>query len=127
MRATTPSCCRTADDSVTGVGQGVEAEGVGEAERLISKGFSRSATMDNLVVLRGGEFDRMRERIEAVPANGDAPAAPPGSLSAPRAARDEARDRGYEGDACPDCGQFTLVRSGTCLRCDSCGATTGCS
>lgn len=39
----------------------------------------------------------------------------------------EARVKGYEGDACDDCGQFTLVRSGTCLKCVSCGATTGCS
>ena len=39
----------------------------------------------------------------------------------------EARLRGYEGDPCGECGQFTLVRNGTCLRGDSCGATTGCS
>ncbi|MBF0251367.1 MAG: vitamin B12-dependent ribonucleotide reductase [Alphaproteobacteria bacterium] len=39
----------------------------------------------------------------------------------------EARMRGYEGDSCPDCGNFTLVRNGTCLKCDTCGATTGCS
>jgi ribonucleoside-diphosphate reductase alpha chain len=38
-----------------------------------------------------------------------------------------ARQKGYEGDPCPDCGQFTLVRNGTCLKCDACGATTGCS
>jgi ribonucleoside-diphosphate reductase alpha chain len=38
-----------------------------------------------------------------------------------------ARLKGYEGDACPECGQFTLVRNGTCLKCLSCGATTGCS
>lgn len=41
--------------------------------------------------------------------------------------RDEALMKGYEGDACPDCGQFTLVRNGSCLKCNSCGATTGCS
>jgi ribonucleoside-diphosphate reductase alpha chain len=35
--------------------------------------------------------------------------------------------KGYAGDACGDCGQFTLVRNGTCLKCDSCGATSGCS
>ncbi|MDQ6930573.1 MAG: hypothetical protein M3126_07910 [Candidatus Eremiobacteraeota bacterium] len=35
--------------------------------------------------------------------------------------------KGYSGDACTDCGQFTLVRNGTCLKCDSCGATSGCS
>ncbi|MCA8963112.1 MAG: vitamin B12-dependent ribonucleotide reductase, partial [Planctomycetes bacterium] len=39
----------------------------------------------------------------------------------------EARLKGYEGDPCPECGQLTLVRNGTCLRCDSCGSTTGCS
>ncbi|MBV8602935.1 MAG: vitamin B12-dependent ribonucleotide reductase, partial [Candidatus Eremiobacteraeota bacterium] len=35
--------------------------------------------------------------------------------------------KGYSGDACNECGQFTLVRNGTCLKCDSCGATSGCS
>jgi ribonucleoside-diphosphate reductase alpha chain len=39
----------------------------------------------------------------------------------------QARAKGYEGDACGECGQFTLVRNGTCLKCESCGATTGCS
>jgi ribonucleoside-diphosphate reductase alpha chain len=40
---------------------------------------------------------------------------------------DTARRLGFEGDACPECGNFALVRSGTCLHCSSCGATTGCS
>ena len=35
--------------------------------------------------------------------------------------------KGYEGDACRECGQFTMVRNGTCLKCDSCGTTSGCS
>jgi len=39
----------------------------------------------------------------------------------------EARLKGYEGEACGDCGNFTLVRNGTCLKCDTCGATSGCS
>ncbi len=39
----------------------------------------------------------------------------------------EARFRGYEGDPCPSCGHFTLVRNGTCLKCETCGGTTGCS
>jgi ribonucleoside-diphosphate reductase alpha chain len=118
-----------AEDDKTGLGLGVEAEGVRtEAERLISKGFSRSAAMSNLVVLRGGEFDRLRERTERDVANGPSPSSSAkGRLAAARPAREEAEVKGYEGDACPDCGQFTLVRSGTCMRCDSCGATTGCS
>jgi ribonucleoside-diphosphate reductase alpha chain len=34
---------------------------------------------------------------------------------------------GYEGDSCSECGNFTLVRNGTCLKCVTCGSTTGCS
>jgi ribonucleoside-diphosphate reductase alpha chain len=41
--------------------------------------------------------------------------------------RAEARAKGYEGEACGECGNFTLVRNGTCLKCDTCGGTTGCS
>ncbi len=39
----------------------------------------------------------------------------------------QARIRGYEGEACQECGNFTLVRNGTCLKCDTCGGTSGCS
>jgi ribonucleoside-diphosphate reductase alpha chain len=39
----------------------------------------------------------------------------------------EARMKGYEGDACNECGNFTLVRNGTCMKCNTCGSTSGCS
>jgi ribonucleoside-diphosphate reductase alpha chain len=39
----------------------------------------------------------------------------------------QARLKGYEGDPCGSCGLFTLVRNGFCLKCDTCGETTGCS
>ncbi len=39
----------------------------------------------------------------------------------------EARMKGYEGDSCSECGNFTLVRNGTCMKCDTCGSTSGCS
>jgi ribonucleoside-diphosphate reductase alpha chain len=41
--------------------------------------------------------------------------------------RAEAKAKGYEGEACGECGNFTLLRNGTCLKCDTCGSTTGCS
>jgi len=47
------------------------------------------------------------------------------SLEADRIA--EARVKGYEGESCRECGNFTLVRNGTCLKCDTCGGTSGCS
>jgi len=39
----------------------------------------------------------------------------------------EAQMKGYQGDACGSCGNFTLVRNGTCMKCDTCGSTSGCS
>jgi ribonucleoside-diphosphate reductase alpha chain len=39
----------------------------------------------------------------------------------------DAKVKGYEGDPCPECRQFTMVRNGTCLKCVTCGATSGCS
>ena len=39
----------------------------------------------------------------------------------------QARQLGFEGDPCTECGQLMMVRSGTCLKCVSCGATSGCS
>jgi ribonucleoside-diphosphate reductase alpha chain len=39
----------------------------------------------------------------------------------------QARQKGYEGDPCSECGSLTLVRSGACMKCDTCGATSGCS
>jgi ribonucleoside-diphosphate reductase alpha chain len=41
--------------------------------------------------------------------------------------RAEAKAKGYEGEACEECGNFTLLRNGTCLKCETCGGTTGCS
>ena len=41
--------------------------------------------------------------------------------------RAEAKAKGYEGEMCSECLNFTLVRNGTCLKCETCGSTTGCS
>lgn len=41
--------------------------------------------------------------------------------------RQAAKIKGYEGDSCSNCHALTLVRNGSCLKCDSCGETTGCS
>lgn len=64
------------------------------------------------VVMSEEEFDRMAEKIAAKK-----------GLNTVRAAK----MKGYDGDPCPECGALTLVRNGACLKCDSCGGTTGCS
>jgi len=45
----------------------------------------------------------------------------------PLDARTKARMQGYEGDPCGECGNYTLVRNGTCMKCNTCGGTSGCS
>lgn len=40
---------------------------------------------------------------------------------------DKAKQMGYTGEACPECGSMTMVRNGTCMKCITCGSTTGCS
>ncbi len=54
-----------------------------------------------------------------------APAAKP--VHKHEALRAEAQMKGYTGDQCSECHNFTMVRNGTCLKCETCGATTGCS
>lgn len=57
--------------------------------------------------------------ISKAASSGPSPVTPSASV--------QARFQGYTGDACPECGHFTLIRNGTCQKCDSCGSTTGCS
>ncbi|PHR19599.1 MAG: ribonucleoside-diphosphate reductase, adenosylcobalamin-dependent [Hoeflea sp.] len=35
--------------------------------------------------------------------------------------------QGYTGNMCAECQNFTMVRNGTCEKCDTCGSTSGCS
>jgi ribonucleoside-diphosphate reductase alpha chain len=39
----------------------------------------------------------------------------------------QAIERGYTGDICSECQSMTMVRNGTCLKCMTCGSTSGCS
>jgi ribonucleoside-diphosphate reductase alpha chain len=43
------------------------------------------------------------------------------------ARRNQAIMQGYTGNMCSECQNFTMVRNGTCEKCDTCGATSGCS
>ena len=92
-------------------------------QRATSSGYIRN----RLTVLNGGGV--VRPAIAAV--DGAALAASALADNSGLALRWErihaARIKGYEGDSCAECGNFTLVRNGTCLKCDTCGATSGCS
>ncbi len=105
------------------VGDGTETA-LDKVLNLASTGYVRS----NLYVL-SHHRERSKETPPTgrsdTPARGGSPAPGPGAGRFDR--RSEARMKGYEGDACGECGNFTLVRNGTCLKCDTCGATSGCS
>ncbi len=96
-------------------------------KKVASAGYTRGRLPQELVVLQGG--------IEALSLDG--------GLSAGAAlletktaiatgtvamdAKTKARMQGYEGDPCGECGNYTLVRNGTCMKCNTCGGTSGCS
>jgi ribonucleoside-diphosphate reductase alpha chain len=66
----------------------------------------------------------LEEELSSEPETGKAEAAPVVSKAQQAAF---ARMKGYEGESCGECGNFTMVRNGTCLKCDTCGGTSGCS
>ncbi len=76
-------------------------------DQAASQGFSRG----NLYMFRGASEKKL-SRVKT-------------STKQMRGA--QAKMKGYEGDACAECGNFTLLRNGTCLKCDTCGASSGCS
>lgn len=87
-----------------GDGLSKKANDAESAARLISRGFSRGASPDNLVMLRPRPVvENLRDRRE-------------GKQPAPRAA-----DTAYRNDPCPACGHFTVEASGVCAACGAKG------
>jgi len=73
--------------------------------------------------LHPGIEERRHERRDPSPVT---PAM--GVATVPRAEQvTAARAKGYTGNPCGECGQLTMVRNGSCEKCDNCGATSGCS
>ena len=132
-----------------GVAQDKAPSGAGAqaATSVVSRGLVRSKT-DKLMLVRGGAGGEARvvqsiggpgaqsyasagatalkgEPAESPATLGGVAFAPATETAAER--RAEARMKGYVGEACPECGNFTMVRNGTCLKCETCGGTTGCS
>ena len=100
-------------------------------KQFSSTGYLRKRLPSELLVLNGGVSGRADAvasmTIETVGASAAAVSAVGSVASAVMDRVTEARMKGYEGDPCGDCGNFTLVRNGTCMKCNTCGATSGCS
>ena len=107
-------------------------------KQISSTGYLRKRLPQELVVLNGGieETARMMPDASAalqtlVPEVAVASVATSGATATAAStamdARTKAKMQGYEGEACGDCGNYTLGRNGTCMKCNTCGATSGCS
>ena len=98
-------------------------------KQISSTGYLRKRLPQDLMVLQGGQGNH-----DVGPATSDLEQAlqslsPEHKNSAPTGmdARTKAKMQGYEGDPCGECGNYTLVRNGTCMKCNTCGSTSGCS
>ncbi len=138
------------------LGKGVdEGKAPSAASRVVSKGLVRGKNVslmmpqtvaetrpasDNVTVLRartdGATALKSEPEVQPAEEVSELEAAveslmektlPWGPAARTQDRRAEARAKGYEGEACPECMNFTMVRNGTCLKCDTCGGTTGCS
>ena len=134
------------------IGQGAAKEGVSNVEeisetaaskslevlkQISSTGYLRKRLPQELVVLQGGMMtggmtgtDPVTALQTLVPVTATATIESSTSISSGTVsmdARTKAKMQGYEGESCGDCGNFTLVRNGTCMKCNTCGATSGCS
>ncbi len=105
--------------------------------QVASPGYLRKRLPQELVVLQGGvgatalAGDPVAALNTLVPATAQAVltagATALASGTVTMDARTKARMQGYEGDPCGECGNYTLVRNGTCMKCNTCGGTSGCS
>jgi len=141
----------------TGVAEHQPARGAAHAptpapaEALVPRGMTRGRVKNQNLMLVAGDplttnpvaslqsstVTALKSTTAYKPDPAVAPAAFPAAeldpIPSPPAAKDtgllraEAQMKGYTGDQCSECHNFTMVRNGTCLKCDTCGTTTGCS
>ena len=103
-------------------------------KQISSTGYLRKRVPQELVVLQGGmgataltgAGDPAAALQTLVPETREAATGMASSAVAMDAVT-RAKMQGYEGDPCGECGNYTLVRNGTCMKCNTCGATSGCS
>jgi ribonucleoside-diphosphate reductase alpha chain len=108
-------------------------------KQISSTGYLRKRVPNELYVLQGGAGAvafggdaavALETLVPAVVAGGGMAKATTTAISSGTiglTARDKAKMQGYEGEACNECGNYTLVRNGTCMKCNTCGGTSGCS
>ena len=108
------------------------AKSIDMIRQVSSSGYLRKRLPHELMVLQGGISDFISSHETSPdPVGTLATLVPETRLTKGPVGqmddRTKAKMQGYEGDSCGECGNFTLVRNGTCMKCNTCGATSGCS
>ncbi|UPH70876.1 vitamin B12-dependent ribonucleotide reductase [Abyssibius alkaniclasticus] len=93
---------------------------------LTSTGYLRKRLPQELTLFQGGVGEGGVAAVKSTTAS-VAVMTETKASAAPMDARAKAKMQGFEGDACGECGNYTLVRNGTCMKCNTCGGTSGCS
>ena len=103
-------------------------------KQISSTGYLRKRMPQDLVVLQGGAGTTARANgtdpevtLQAIVSETTTSETAISTGTVSISARDKAKMQGYEGDPCGECGNYTLVRNGTCMKCNTCGGTSGCS
>ncbi len=124
--------------NVAPVSESAASKSLEVLKQISSTGYLRKRVPQDLVVLQGGasaaDADPVTTLETLVPEikSGGTIAEATGTTavttgSVEMDARTKAKMQGYEGEACGECGNYTLVRNGTCMKCNTCGGTSGCS
>ncbi len=118
--------------NVSELGESAAAKSLEVLKQITSPGYLRNRVPSSLRVLQGGQSAAFDALTTATPMGGGVATAvaTTTSVSAGTVSMDlrtKAKIQGYEGEACGECGNYTLVRNGTCMKCNTCGGTSGCS
>jgi ribonucleoside-diphosphate reductase alpha chain len=95
--------------------------------QISSTGYLRKRLPQELTVFQGGQSSVTAFATDGTSAVALQAVEAETLTVAPLDARLRAKMQGYEGDPCGECGNYTLVRNGTCMKCNTCGGTSGCS
>ncbi|MDQ7070370.1 MAG: vitamin B12-dependent ribonucleotide reductase [Rhodobacterales bacterium] len=140
--------------NITELSEGTAHKSLEVLKQISSTGYLRKRMPQELIVLQGGQavggvafggadpvaalqtlvpettskagtIGTVNAAVSAISTTTSTTAMSSGAVSMD--ARTKAKMQGYEGEACNDCGNYTLVRNGTCMKCNTCGGTSGCS
>ncbi|WP_184564263.1 vitamin B12-dependent ribonucleotide reductase [Sulfitobacter undariae] len=118
--------------NVAEISESAAAKSLEVLKQITSPGYLRNRFPQSLTVFQGGQpgpVAALRPKgdggVAVASASTSTTAISSGAVTMDN--RTKAKMQGYEGEACGECGNYTLVRNGTCMKCNTCGGTSGCS